>query len=447
MIGMSSFEQMRRFVLVAAWLPGGLLADQITLSGEGRLSGTVSSINDEGVVSLESPLAAEPILLRAEAVRKVTFSEPETVEKLPTSRLELVNGDMLPVSVESLDENEIQVVSPVVGKLTVPRASLKSLLLGIHPSKVLYAGPKSDGDFKAEGAQAANWSFDDGYLSVEGQGRVTRNTHLPKQFALKFTIDWHHMPQFQFYFADPLTPQHQAADRYYFQFNPSGVEIKRESTKGRRYTSITGPLNRRPDRYLENRLKVEIRVDRENAMLYLFLNDEPEGRFKDPLEGVPMGGGLSIVSSAGNDTETRVSHIQVLEWDHDGDRHRTENRGDPADDALIERRGDRFGGRLLSIRQAPGGPVFSFKSDFQDAPIELPESEISAIFFRQDGAAPEAGGNPFALRMRGDGLLRVTSCSFPGDRIEAVHPLLGALVFSKNGVSALERIPEKGRKP
>lgn len=448
MIGTSSSRGIRRFVpailmMSAASLP----ADHIALRGDGRLSGTVRSINSEGVIELVSPLAPEPLLLRGDAVRKVTFSDGDATEKPPTSRLELSNGDLLPVEVESLDEREIQVVSPVAGKLTIPRDSLRSLVMGIHPSRVVYSGPKSEEDMKAEGPQAENWSYDEGVLTVEGGGRVVKKLEPSKQFVVKFTMEWHNNPAFQFFFADPLTPPHQVADRYYFQFNASGMDLKREAVKGgKRYTSFAS-LNRRPDQFPGNRLKVEIRVDRVNSLLYLFLNDEPEGRFKDPVENPPEGGGIAFVSSAGNDTEVSISDIQVSDWDPQGDRFRTEERGDVKADSMIERRGDRFGGKLLSIRKGEEGTMFSFKSDFQDAPIELPDSEISTVFFREPDKKQDEVFHPFALRLKGDGLLRVSACSFPGERIEAVHPLLGPLTFSREGVVALERLEEKGVKP
>ncbi|HVJ46256.1 MAG TPA: hypothetical protein VM511_07720 [Luteolibacter sp.] len=423
-------------------------ADHIMLNGEGRLSGTVKSINADGVVELASPLAPDPVFLRSDAVRKVTFGEGDQAGKIPTSRLELNNGDILPVEVESLDEKQIQVVSPVAGKLTIPRTSLKSLMLGIHPNRVVYSGPKSEDDLKPEGPQAENWSYDEGVLLVEGGGRAARKLEPLKQFIVRFTMEWHNNPTIQFYFADPLAPSTQTiADRYYFQFNASGMELKRESVNGgKRFTSFAS-LNRRPDQFPGSRLKVEIRVDRPNSLLYLFLNDEPEGRFKDPVETPPQGGGIAFVSSAGNDTEVRFSGIEVLEWDPQGDRYRTEDRGDPKADSMIERRGDRFGGKLLSIGDGGNGKVFRFKSDFQDAPIELPESEISTIFFSEPEAKEAAALHPFALRLQGEGIVRVSSCSFPGDRIEAVHPLLGPLLFSREGVTALERLDLKGGKP
>jgi len=448
MIGMSSSERLVAMAVMAVVMAGGVLrADLITLSGEGRLSGTVRSINGEGVVELQSPLAEEPILLRAEAVRKVAFGNENESEDLPSCRVELNNGDILPVEIESLDDKQLAVMSPVAGRLLIPRSALKSVIMGIHPNKVVYPRGGSFEDMKPEGPQGDNWSFDEGAWSVEGQGRLVRKLEPMAQFSAKFNLAWSGNPSFQFHFADPLLPSTQVADRYLFQFGNGGIEVRRESSKGGRRSTTLLSLNRRPDQYPDNLLRVEIRVDRTNSMLHLFLNDEPEGRFGDPVANPPEAGGIAFSSTAGNETHMTISGVEIAEWDHNGDRHRTEDRGDASVDALIERQGDRFGGSLVSIKPAPEGPLFVFKSDFQEAPIELPESEISTVFFKDSGENPAKVFHPFALRLRGNGIIRVESCSFPGDRIEANHPLLGPLVLERREVTALERLEEKEVEP
>lgn len=422
------------------------MADRIVLKGQARLSGTVKSIGADGGVELVSPLATGPVWLRGEAVEKVTFGPSDISGEPPTARVELANGDILPVEIESLDDQQLSVVSPVAGQLRIPRAALKSMQLGILPNRAIYSGPKSRGELRPEPPNEDSWSFENGVFGIQGEGRLTKKLDARPQFIARFTMEWENHPAMQFYFADPLVPTNEAADRYFFQFNGQGVEIKRESTEGRRFTTIV-TLNRRPEQYPGRRLNVEIRLDRGNSLLYLYLNGEPEGRYNDPVANPPQAGGIAFISNAGDDSELRLSGIEVLEWDHAGDRHRTEDRGDLRADALIGKRGDRFGGKLMSIRKTAEGAMFSFKSDFQEAPIELPETEISTIFFQQPAETATEVFHPFALRLRGDGMLRVSSCSFPGDRIEAVHPLLGPLSFSRDGVMALERLEKKGGKP
>jgi hypothetical protein len=448
MIGTTSSDRLvittSLVLLVAA---GHLRADLISLSGEGRLSGTVRAINNEGIVELDSPLSDEPIFLRAEAVKKVAFGSGEDVSDPPSCRVELSNGDILPVEIESLDDKQLAVMSPMAGRLLIPRRALRSLVMGIHPNKVIYPRGGSLEDMKPEGPRGDNWSYDEGAWSVQGQGRLVRKLDPLEQFSAKFNLSWNGNPAFQFYFADPLLPSSQISDRYLFQFGSGGIEIRRESSKGGRRSTTLLSLNRRPDQYPDNQLRVEIRIDRKNSMLYLFINDEPEGRFGDPVANPPEGGGIVFSSNAGVEHSMTISGVEISEWDHNGDRHRTEDRGDETVDALIEKRGDRFGGSLISIKPGPEGPLFVFKSDFQEAPIELPESEVSTVFLKNSEEEPGKVFHPFALRLRGNGIIRVAPCSFPGDQIEATHPLIGPLLLNRSEVTALERLEEKGGNP
>jgi len=409
------------------------------------MTGTVSAIAEGGVVELLTPLSPEPVLLRGESVRKVIFSEAPLAEKLPSGRIELSNGDVLPVEIEALDETQLTAVSPVAGRLVIPRKFLKALHLGVFPNRVIYSGPTGPQSWIRDGANAENWEFDDGVISMHGAGKLGRKLATPQQFIVKFTFNWRLNPNFQFSFADPLLPNDQTSDRYYFQYASAGVEIKRESTTGRRYTTIV-MLNRTPDQFVGNEMQVEIRVDREHSILSLYLNGEPEGRYHDPVSPAPSGQGISIVSNSNDDSGHEIREIEILEWDDTSDRHRTEDRGDGTQDALIERRGDRFSGKLLSISPSPEGALFSFKGDFQEQPIELPDREVSTVFFSESSeGALVSGPNPFLLRLRGDGTLRVSSSSFAGDRIEATHPLLGPVSLRREGVAALERAELSGK--
>ncbi|HEX7261346.1 MAG TPA: hypothetical protein VF258_05985, partial [Luteolibacter sp.] len=60
-------------------ISGGLRADELSLTGDARLTGTVRSINEAGVVELASALSPDPVLLKAGAVTKVEFSASEAV--------------------------------------------------------------------------------------------------------------------------------------------------------------------------------------------------------------------------------------------------------------------------------------------------------------------------------------------------------------------------------
>jgi len=414
-------------------------ADEISLTGDASLSGTIRSINEAGVVELATAISPDPVRLRAGAVEKVVFSPPQESPDTPGAVAELVNGDLLPVSIEGLDDKSLTVTTMDAGRLVIPRTALKSVQLGVHKRKLVYSGPKNIDEWAGDAEGSRNWRFENNALVANGPAYAARDIDTPSQFVFRFSLKWQGNPNFQIYFADPLRPKGEVSDRYYLQFAGAGMELKREATKGNRYTTVI-LSNRTPEQFPDNALEVEIRVDRKTARLHLFLNGEPEGAGIDPVKGAPEGGGVTLVSNAPNGTEQEVRGMEILELDDSRGRHRSEERGDPKTDSLISRDDDRWGGRLSDIHKTGDGLVFSFKSDFQDAPLELLASDVSTVFFAnpEEPKKPE-DPHPFVLRLQANGSLRVSSCSFTENSVSATHSLLGSLVIRRSGISELDR--------
>ena len=426
------------FLAFALSLPAP--GDQISLPDDSRLTGTVKSINVDGILELASELSPDPVMLRPEAVRKLTFAEPSDRVESPGSVVELVNDDLLPVEIISFDGNILNVATRDAGPLAIPRTFLKSIQLGIHKQRSIYSGPKSVEEW-ADGVEGAkNWRFIKGALTAGGPAVAAKMLELPSRFVLKFNLKWQLSPNFMVYFADPLTPKVDQVDRYSFQFNASGIEIKRESSTGPKVQPVI-LLTRRPNEFSTNQMDVEIRVDRKTSRLHLLLNGEPEAAGIDPVANPPSGSGLVFISSSPSGTPQEIRAIQVSDFDDSIERHRSEGRGDPGMDSIISRDDDRWGGRLTQIRQSGEGSVFTFKSDFQETPLELLESDISTVFF----VKPEEGASSpkqasWVLKLRGEGSLHMSSCVFSEKGITARHPLLGPLEIRSGGVTELERL-------
>lgn len=428
--------------LCGCGLGGLLVADELALSGGARLTGTVRSISEAGVVELASELAPDPVRLQPEAVSKIDFSSTGAVPPPPPAVVELANGDLLPATLEALDDRQLTVVSPEAGRLVIPRQALKSLQLGIRRHQVVYAGPRNLDEWTRGDSNAKNWVFEHDSLIANGPATAALTLPLPQQFILRLTLKWQpkQIPNFQVFFADPLKPKGESSDRYYLQFAGAGVEIKREASHGKHFNTIV-QLNRNPNLYPDHQLRVELRVDRKAARLQLLLNGEPEGEFIDPIPAVPDGSGISLVCNPPNGTSQEIRGLEILELDDARDRHHAEERGDPQTDSLISREDDRWGGHLMDIRQTGDGPVFRFTSGARNDLLEIPAADVSTVFFATMAAPPpELAPHPFVLRLRGDGTMRVASCQFRDDVVAATHPLLGPLNLRRDGVVSMERL-------
>ncbi len=436
---------LRLLALFGACAAGHAAADDLTLAGgDARLSGTVRSISAEGVVELASELSPEPLLLKSGSVEKIEFSNKASAGEPPSTLVELTNGDFLPANIESLNAEKLAVVSPEAGRLEIPRDRVKSLQLGIQRRKVIYQGPRGLEEWSDGGGEMKNWAFENEGLVSRGLSVASKTLPLSRQFTMRFTLVWQQgvAPNFRIFFADPLLAKGEPCNRYFLQFGGAGMEIKRESAKGKRYNTIA-ILNRSADQFPDHRVQVTIMVNRDTARLKLLLNGETEGEFADPIAEVPVGAGITLECNTPNNGVQEIREIEILEYDDSRKRHQTEERGDLANDSLISREDDRWTGRLLEIRNTKDGARFVFKTDFQDKAVEIPAADVSTVFL--SGATSKTADDkrlPFVLRLPGEGSLGVSSCEFTGESASAVHPLLGPLTFRRGGILSIERSPK-----
>ena len=423
----------RLALILASLLPA--IADEVTLSDDSRLSGTVTALADTGQVSLASPLSLEPFQLRAEKIRLVEFSQSKKSADEHDSMLQLINGDEFPCDLRGIDEDSVQVDTSFAGPIDIPRASVKTAQLGVRPRKVIYKGPDNETGWTVKNG----WRFDSRRFVSDGSGTLGRKFDIPGSFALKFHVTWRNTPNIQVYFADDTLETTGKADRYYVTFNGSGLELKRQqSNDGRPYLAMAA-IPREPSDFPDSSLEVELLVDRQLAQVQIVLNGEKGDIYRDPLGTAPTGQGIMFRSNIGGDDSQSIDGIEVREWDPSADRHRSETRGDETQDVVITRSSDRGTGKIIGMKPGNDGGVVVYKGPHHPEPVELPASDVSTLFFAHPAETDPVKRPPLVLGLRGRGSLGVTGCTFEGDFIAAEHPLLGKLSIRREAVARLER--------
>lgn len=412
-------------------------AADVSLKGEAKLTGEITGMTADGTITLLSPVSGKPLLLNAEQVERIAFGDSGENTAIPDQRLELSNGDILPVKVTSMEAGLLHVESPALGAFSIPREAVASLQLGIVPEKVVYIGPEGFGGWTQE-VGARGWDFDDDTFIAKGQGTLSRDVALPEKFIISFVFGWRNHPNFQFCFAESKK-RGDKSDKYMAEFSGSGFGVFRQATQRAKIPIIL--LARSSEQFAKRKMEVEIRVDRTRGLMELRIDGELEGRYTDPVQPFPDGTGISLISRASSESGQAVSDIRILEWDDRGDRHRSEERGEGKGDSLIGRYGERFGGKLEGIRKEGGSTVYVFKADYQKEPLLLPEEEVSTVFLGGESKSSKSGTTGgLILNLRGQGTMRLTSCVLEGESVRIEHPLLGSLEFGREGITSLERI-------
>ena len=393
-----------------------------------------------GMITLVSPISKKALVVDGARVEAMSFGVDGEFEDGPDQRVELVNGDLLPVRVEGMDGEVLRVVSPDMGRFTIPRKVVRVLRLGILPERVIFQGAKEKGGWKYDVGGQRNWKIKGGEYRAEGQGVISRDVDLPEKFILRFKLGWDSHPNMRIFFGGKGEANEGRASRYFMQFSEAGFEIRREVVKGENRFLPIALLGRVAGQAGENRLDVELRMDRGSGLMMLYLNGQLEGRYTDPVADIPMGREVVFSSQAPGESKQVVSDVEVAEWDERRDRHRSEERGSGESDSLIGRYGERFGGRLMAVKDEGDVQTYVFQSDFQEAAVELPEEEVSVVFFATKGS--EDGGNGekgYELLLRGLGEMRVSGCEVGKDVVRVMHPLLGVLEIQRAGVMRIRR--------
>lgn len=437
--------------LCSLWLAGLSTADTVTLGGgNSRLSGEVRSIDGDGHVEFTTGLASEPLRLKSATVDRIEFTHQAAAGEVPGMLIELANGDLIPAVVESFDGLRLTALSPDAGRLMIPREALHSLQTGFQPRKVIWQGSGDPDAWTLASGARKHLSVTGTSLVFEGPATATRKLDLPSRFTMCFTLGWENgkVPNFKVFFADPLNGGTEAVDRYYLQFAGAGLEIKRESARGRRYNTLF-ILNRNHADFPNQRLDVELRVNRVTERIELFLNGESEGEIADPMPGVPTGSGIAFECGHREGSAQEIRAIEILENDDSPSRHRAEDRGDATKDSLITLDDDRWTGTLVAIRQAANERMYLFKASGQQDSMEIPESVVSTVFMAGGGHEHPPESQRFVLRLHPHGSLTATSCAMDHTGgVTVKHPLLGPLVLRKDRISAIERVqPEPPAKP
>lgn len=438
------------FLLRTALLLGtavSAMAAEVSLEGGSTLTGEVGSIDAGGIIELASPLSATPLRILSDQTVRIDFGADKGFVHASGQRLELRNGDVLPVRVESMADGLLHVGSGDLGRLTIPREMVSTIQLGIFPQRHIYSGPVDFNGWTRDKVDPTSWTIDGGEFIAKGNGTISMDAELPEKFILRFSFTWKNYPFLKFGFAEPPGAGRESVERYVFQFVGSGLGIFRESTAKDGSDPIV-TLNRESEQVRDSSMDVEIRVDRSRGLLQLHIDGEMEGRYIDRVGDIPTGTGISISCRAASGGSQKIGDIRIYEWDDRADRHRTEDRGDGKSDSLIGRNGERLGGQLTGIRKEGEESVYLFKSDFQKDMLELPESEVSTVFV---GGGEDSRENHdtegFVLSLRGGGRLTVSSCVFGAEKVDANHPLLGDVQIDRAGITSLLRQNAPKAKP
>lgn len=410
----------RHFLLRCLLFPlfaGSCLHAQALLDfGDGNfIRGKALDLRD-GTLRWQHGLSGSEMEFPADKIKRMLFSA-ETAPNPSGDILLLDNGDILSGAIESLDENNLTIVSPVLGEMKLDRKRLRTARLAPRAGSVVF---KDDGDLKSwsltQGNAAEEWTSVNGVLRYQGKGHgqtLARDVRLPLSADISFELTWDKDKADDGGFGAVFSLIIGASDAeakggngcYKLQFARSWATIEREyGADSARSSNTLGRLQLHRFRDLGPTVRIRIVMDRPRKKIHVFLNGQPAGEVTDDSAEDLPGTWLGFqTNGVGN---FRVRRLQVDAWNGFlGNKLGTTTKSATTRDLVITAPdGDEIFGKINAIREEPdrGRVVEAAVAVNQSKPLVIPVSRIAHLSFASSGEAGHVA-EPSATLLLDDG--------------------------------------------
>jgi hypothetical protein len=371
------------------------------------LHGTLKSISTQKGIAWDFPAARGPLVLKPDNISGIRFESAESTNRpnKPTCRFRFHNGDEVLGDLVGIEGDTAIIQSWFGGQLKSPKQAFSSLQFSSHGFKVLYEGPNGPDEWKT-GRTGHGWTYKDGTLIANGADILGRDFGLTNSSSLEFDLAWSGT------FSLTVTVYAQTIERfdystsaYVFYFNPGGVSIQRIQAGAGAMMLGRAEI---PEMMTKNRARLEIRSNKEEGTLSLFVNGGLVQRWKDARGFVSSGTGVVFYSQVESPT-LRLSNIKLSEWDGRFEPEIT-TTNKMTDDVVFLANKDKVVGKvkglgenkLLVQTRTLDAPGASEKTPTEARTLQIPLSRVTEIYFANTEASNDKQ-SPWAVR-----------ASFPG---------------------------------
>lgn len=371
--------------LLGGWLTSAVLAadspkappapvpDVLELQDGSTLRGRLLELDRERGLRWQHPQASAPLAFRPGIVARLQYGQPQSLlGRLPaTSQFRLRNGDEFAGELRGLDAETVTLDTWFGKNFKLPRAAVSRI--GLVQAHVLYEGPTGiEGWTPGHGSPA--WEFRDGRFVAERASFMGRSFPELGSITLEFDLTW--TGPFTLMvplYTDVINRLDFMRSAYTVHLHPGAVAIQRTDA-GPLGVSIAmlGEQQPIPAMTRASRVRLEIRMHKEEAVFEVLADGELVGRWRDERGFVAKGTGIALYAQV-NGTTVTLSNLRLTSWE--GGLPAGEPVEPSETDRLSLANGDEVTGRLLRLEAdklwfaAPGGE------------LQIPPGRITQIVF------------------------------------------------------------------
>ena len=488
------------FICGLIMLPGGKAEDasrpedMLRFQNGDSLHGTFMGLR-EGILRWKHPEAREHIDLKADKLRRVTFQGGRSRKTLRSpSYVRLKDGDRIPGTLKSLDDQTLVMDTEFAGTVTIPREFITEISPRPHGGLIHYMGPfhaeewivveppepkeepkeepeqgtAKEGKDEDEPAERP-WVFSGGAYYSNGQLPIAVDTKSSDLARIRFTLAWRNRLNAAIAFHATLQRPEKAepedAENNEAEKNQGARPVNRPGTGSSGFAYTYGhsyvltiysnyaqiyrcdfndegeaDMDRLSNSSANLRLdetgeaEFELRCDRISGTIALFANGRFVSQWEDRRGYVGSGPFLAFASQNAQ-ARLRVSDVVVTAWNGMIDSAQSMEAED-RDVVLLTNGTDRFSGRVESLSDG------QFKIAGTYAEMTVPQREIEEIRFAKDGQTGEdedaASRQSVRLLLHPYGRLTIRPQEANGERLRGHHPALGELTLDLNYAGLME---------
>ncbi|HEX7862401.1 MAG TPA: hypothetical protein VF773_18835 [Verrucomicrobiae bacterium] len=402
---------MKSFSLTAVLISLALIANAqeqsarpgiLQLTDGSTLHGGLRGIDSTNRLTWGHPAAKSSLDFSIGNMASVRFEDVESIKRefTPSARFQFKNGDELVGNVRSIKDNTLSFQSWFSNEVRAPLPALESILFSARGYNLLYEGPTGTNGWRI-GRNPRSWEYKEGAFIANGADLLGRDFGLKGSSTLEFDLAWNGA------FSLSITLYASVIDRFDYSSSAYLVYLGTGVISVQRVQAGSGAVmlgqTQIPDMFRRNKMRFEIRCNKEDATITMFADGKLVQRWKDTSAGgfVAKGGGIVFFSQV-EGRSLKISNLRVSEWDGRFEPESMTNLPPNMDVVFLANR-DKVFGKVLSLEETKA--TVEAKQTKLDIPLErvtqirFAKSEGETSTFPGEVRASFPGGESIVFTM------------------------------------------------
>lgn len=338
------------------------------------LHGHLQQIDPGRGLTWAHPAAPNPLLFLPTNISNIRFEQVQTAPPkfTPTCRFYMRNGDELVGNLISFQSDVAELETSFAGNLKTTGKNIEAVVFSAKGYRLLYEGPNGLDGWKI-GRNPRSWEYRDGSFIANGADLLGRDFGLNSSSSLEFDLSWSGS------FSLSITLYAQAIDRFDYSTSAYLVYLGTGAVSIQRVQAGAGASMlgqaQIPEMLRKNKMRFEIRCNKEDASISLYADGQLVQRWKDNLGFAPRGSGIVFFSQV-EPRALRLSNIRVAEWE--GRYEPDVNANVPStNDVVFLANKDRVTGEFVGV----AGDKISVKT--RSGTLDIPMARVTQIRFAE----------------------------------------------------------------